>query len=531
MKEVKLVINIKGIVEVCQAMKSMNDIKAAIKHKDNISQLTILKRLLKDNLRIENSPYTNDDDNQYIIETAENEICQYFVYRYPVFPRAISELNDAIKNEEDESIRSHAIELANKIMEMNPLIYRIEHGISRKSEAVEEIKSDVSNDKLGTRTCTLEINDVKFPSLKRMAKYSTESLNRYVSQSISRSLDSENLLFLNESTPIGEYHTLNELYTNTCEGTDVLLIEYGMDLIHKKYVEIRDIVQKVMEMKNSMDKKQYIIDQVNALFASKEDSKAVLSIIKNIGPILIEKEIQKYMINAVVYMVNNTDLLGEKGAPKTLKLEKDLSNFAKDYIDIGAVLEKKVETEIDKLKREKRELEKGKRKEELEAAEKIKLLDWKLKRENSQYDEIILLQDSLQHLENLDPAQVNYLYKKIGEFLKAENVKAIELEKPEEAIKAPETKLNEKEQPPLEEQTPPRPLLDEQPKTDMHAQASPLNNQPPLEEQAAPHPASTKSKIVSTLKIVVSVFLVVLFIVSTIVFGYRIENRMKSTNN
>ncbi|KAI5193346.1 hypothetical protein NEMIN01_2493, partial [Nematocida minor] len=59
----------------------------------------------------------------------------------------------------------------------------------------------------------------------------------------------------------------------------------------------------------------------------------------------------------------------------------------------------------------------------------------------------------------------------------------------------------------------------------------PLNNQPPLEEQAPPHPASAERKIVSALKIVVSVSLVVLFIVSTIVFGYRIENRMKSTNN
>ncbi|KAI5193236.1 hypothetical protein NEMIN01_2432 [Nematocida minor] len=462
MKEVKLMIDIKGIVETCQAMKSMDDIKAVIEYNDNIGRLAILKRMLEDNLRIENSPYTGNE-NQYIIETVENEICQYFMYRYPrVISRLISKLNDAIKNEEDELIRSHAIALANEIVELNPFIYNPEYGISRKSEAVEKIKSDVSNDKLGTRTCTLEINDAKFPSLKSMAEYAAESLNRDFSYFGSYSLLPMGMLFLNELTFVGEYYTLDELYTNTCEGTDVLLVDYGRDLIHKNYAEILDIVQKIMGMKNSMAQKQYIIDQVNALFASKEDSKAVLSIIKNIGPIVIEKGIQKYMVSAVEYMLNSTDLLGGKGMPKTLKLEKDLSSFVRDFISVGGALEQKVKKRIAKLKREKKA-----------SNAEIKLLDWKLKKEKLQYEGILFLQNTLHFLNGLSPAQMVYLHKKIGEFLKAGNGK--------------------------------------------------------VKEQ--PQPAPAKRRMVSALKIVVSVCLAVLLIVSTVVFSYTMENRMKSINN
>ncbi|KAI5193314.1 hypothetical protein NEMIN01_2470 [Nematocida minor] len=565
MKEVKLVIDIKGIVETCKAMKSIFGVKMAIECDNNVGRLAILKHMLKDNLKIEDSSYSADD-NQYIIKTAENEICQSFIYRYPVFPRIISKLNDAIKNEEkDEIIRSYAIELANELMEMNPLVYNPEHGISRKTEAVEKIKLDASDDTLGARTCTLEINDAMFPSLRSMADYTTESLNRDTFYHLSSSLQPTGMFLLKDfaSASIKEYYTVYGLYTKRDEKTNLLLVNYGLYLIHENYFKILGIIKKIKKMNNDKAQKQSIIDQVNGLFASEEDFKVVFSVIENIESIIAEKSMQKHMISEVAYITNNIDLLGGTGEPKTLKLGENLSVFARDFIEVNKNLKHKVDTEVAKLRAKKEALETEKKEYDgtsLKSQNKMRTisdiendiisLEWKIKKEESLYGDILFLQDNLQFFDNLSQAQVNYLHMKIKGTLEAQNPKAKELEKPEEAVKAPETKLNGKEQPPFKEQVPPQPVLndqppleeqvspqsplDEQPKTDMHAQPSPqspLDEQPSFEEQAPPHPASTKSKIVSALKIVVSVFLVVLFIVSTIFFGYRIENRMKSTNN
>ncbi|KAI5193359.1 hypothetical protein NEMIN01_2498, partial [Nematocida minor] len=236
----------------------------------------------------------------------------------------------------------------------------------------------------------------------------------------------------------------------------------GLHLIHKKYFEILDTIKKIREMNNDGAQRQSIIDQVNRLFDSEKDFKIVISIIENREPITTEKRMQTYMIAEVDYMANNTDLLGGIGEPKTLKLEGNRSDFARDFTKVNEKLEKKVNTEIARL-----EAEEG-------ASEaETKSLKQKIKKENLQYNDIVFLQDNLSSLNDLSQVQVDYLHKKMEESLEAHNARA----------------------------------------------------------KGQLFPAPTKRKIVSALKIVVSVSLVVLLIVLTVVLGYRIENRMKTTNN
>ncbi|KAI5193289.1 hypothetical protein NEMIN01_2450, partial [Nematocida minor] len=463
MREVKLVIDIKRIVEACLTMKSKNDMKADIECDNTVGRLAILKHMLKDNLKIEDSSYSADD-NQHIIEAVENDICQCFIYRYP---RVIIRLNNAINNKEkDEIIRSYAIELANELIELNPLVYNPEHGINRKTETVEKIKSDTSDDALGTRTCTLEIDDEKFFNLKSMAEYTAKSLDRYVLYSVSYFIDSMGMLFLKLFPLIKEYYTLDYLYAEKDEKTNLLLVDHGLGLIHKKYHKIREIIEKLKKVgKDDEAQKQSIIDELKGLFDSEEDFKVVLSIIKNIRRILNEKSVQKCMVDIVEYMFNNTNLLDKTDEKNALKLEKDLSNFLSVFIRVDGRLQQKVKERIAKLRAEKGASE-----------AETKLIGWKLKKEESLLqDGIVFLQDNRHFLRSLSKAQVDYLYKKIKETLEAQNPKAKELEKPEEVVKAPEAKLNKIFQ-----------LLTgfgEQPEPEMQAHTpphSPVNKQPPF---------------------------------------------------
>ncbi|KAI5193287.1 hypothetical protein NEMIN01_2448, partial [Nematocida minor] len=238
--------------------------------------------------------------------------------------------------------------------------------------------------------------------------------------------------------------------------------DHGLHLIREKYVKILDILGKIRQMNNDEAQRQSIVDQLKGLFASEEDLKVVLSTIENREPIAAEKSMQKYVISAVHYMANSTDLLGGTGEPKTLKLRKNRSDFVSDFTALNEKLEKKVSAEITRL-----EAEEG-------ASEaETKSLEQKIKKEKSQYENILFLQKNLRSLNDLSQVQVDYLHKKMEESLEAENARI----------------------------------------------------------KGQLFSAPTKRKIVSALKIVVFVSLVVLLIVLTVVLGYKIENRMKSTNN
>ncbi|KAI5193006.1 hypothetical protein NEMIN01_2350 [Nematocida minor] len=318
-KEVRLVINIEGMVQTCLDENGMDAIKMIIKSNDKISNFTILKRILEKNIKIEEA---DDDQNQDIRSIVENDICQYFLYGKNVASETISQLNGAINNKDKESIRSHAIALANEII-MNPFIHNPEHGIKRKSEAVKQISSDASDDALGTRTCTLEIDNAKLPSLKSIVSSTTERLERDNFFAISKLVESTSMKPLRNFSPIKEIessYTLDELYTKTYENTDELLINHGIKLINEKIHAIRNT------MFYSKLGLITIGQQVCKMFDSEEDLRIVLSISEHIAQILSKEQ-----------PLHEEQILHEE-QPSTENDSKKLSRTQKIIILAGIVL-------------------------------------------------------------------------------------------------------------------------------------------------------------------------------------------------
>ncbi|KAI5193208.1 hypothetical protein NEMIN01_2413, partial [Nematocida minor] len=439
-REVKLIINVEGIVQKCRDINSMEDMKEVVKYDDKLSHLAILKCILKDNLKIENSPYS-DEENQHILSILENDIYYYFLYHGFEASRVMFELRDELENKYDDLIRTRAISLVNELINSNKFIYNPDHGMNRKNEGVKFIKINDGTDKnnLGTRTYTLEIDDAKLPDLKRIADFTEETLNRDNLRIASYYVRFKNILLLKDFVSIQDCYTLEDLYTKKDEKTNMSLVDYGLDLIHKKYFEIRDLVEKAKEANDDEAQKQSIINQLNGLFPSEGDMRVFLSIIENSPKILNEKEVQKCMIKALDYMATNTDILGKVGEQKVLKIKSDLSNFNRDYMSIYEGLKRKVQDAIIKLEHEKEALKEEKEKytgtdstsqnesRTLSVIENaIKSLKWRIYKGNIQSNNVdFLTMDLLRPLRDLNPVQKQYIIKKIKESADLLNVQVV----------------------------------------------------------------------------------------------------------
>ncbi|KAI5193368.1 hypothetical protein NEMIN01_2506, partial [Nematocida minor] len=350
----------------------------------------------------------------------------------------MSDFHSKLIKRDDQLIEFKTLLVLNEIIKLNPFVYKKEHGIRRKKEEVNYINFFYgSRFNLDTRECTLEIDDVK--NLKSIAKYTSESLNRHNLSYVSGLVSLLNLAALKEFMPVEEYYTLDYLYTNKYKYSGKTLVDYGLDLIQEKYHKIKEI----RDASNDHDKLKEIADQISGLFVSDEELKIVLSIGQNIKQIRKEKEIHSCMIDAIEYMMDDTDILGKKDEPKTAKIESDLSNFDKDYISGATGLNKTVSERRSKLTKKRRMLEEEKIECEEKRIQKLQkktsstsnvsdqnesrtvadiendmvLLDWDLEKEALQYSNVCKLLSRLSLLSDISPIQKEYIVKNIEEFV------------------------------------------------------------------------------------------------------------------
>ncbi|KAI5189609.1 hypothetical protein NEMIN01_0562 [Nematocida minor] len=324
-REVKLEINVKGILKECQSViKNDTSIKAG----DRVSHMNMLKRIIKDNLRIE-SKELSEEKKETILKIIENDACQYFTYSSNEgisMPIVSSTLWCRIQEIVKYAFMSSVIELVNP----NKFIYNPEHGINREFDIHEKLDSIALSHgelNLSTRTYILMVDDT---NLENILQLTSEGLDRENAFFVLSSMDSLNIDLFKKYTSVKGCYSLDDLYTQ--EEDKVPLIDYGLKLIYEKYNEINDLIENINEVESpSNNKIQDIPAKLSNLFEN-EELEVVFSILNNKQKIWSEKMIHSPIVKALECMATRTDLLGGKGEPKVLKIKADLSNFSKDYI-------------------------------------------------------------------------------------------------------------------------------------------------------------------------------------------------------
>ncbi|KAI5193011.1 hypothetical protein NEMIN01_2355 [Nematocida minor] len=328
MKEVKLKIKLEEIRKACELAIQRATIKGA-SGKDNVD---ILKRIFDRNIEIE-GPCT-DKEREGIENTIKNNACLYFTYN-TYGTRIMDYVSSALESKDELSIRYWYISLFNEIIKPNLLIYSPEHGIHiqvDKSRALDNIGIASSNPDLSTREYTLQLDDAKLLSLESTLHVTDKSLERESLLYIAESIASMKLDVLKKYSSEKAQYSVNRLYTKKYENTSVPLVDYGLNLIHEKYHEVKELVEEIKGLE--YDDGILLVDtKLEKIFTKEEDVELVLSVISNIERIKNEKTTQKGIIDTVEYMANNTELLKEReNEPNTLKINTDLSNFKEDYI-------------------------------------------------------------------------------------------------------------------------------------------------------------------------------------------------------
>ncbi|KAI5192872.1 hypothetical protein NEMIN01_2258, partial [Nematocida minor] len=174
MREVKLIINTEGILKKCQSM-DRND--ASITSVRTISHMNILKRILKDNLKIE-SKELSEQKKETILKIIKNNICQHLTYSLDE-DSTMRNIIYKLLSETEETVKGASISLANTLIDPNPLIYNPEHGINIQFDAHGEVDSvSLSREELdlSARTCTLMVDDNT--NLENILQLTSESLDR-----------------------------------------------------------------------------------------------------------------------------------------------------------------------------------------------------------------------------------------------------------------------------------------------------------------------------------------------------------------
>ncbi|KAI5189825.1 hypothetical protein NEMIN01_0688 [Nematocida minor] len=441
MKEVKLKIKLEEIRKACELTIKTATIESA-SAKDS---LDILRNILDKNIEIE-GPFS-EKEREGIEDIIKNNMCQYFTYNtYGI--RAMDNLNDALKSKDEAAIRYWYISLFNEIVNPNSLIYSPEHGIYRqvdKNKALEDIKIPNSRDSLGTRKYTLLIDNAKFLSFESTLQAISKSLERESHLYTARSISSMNIEKLKKYSLKKACHSLNKLYNTTYKDTGVLLVDYGLNLIHEKYHEIKELAKETKDLKYNDKNRSLIATKLSKVFTEEEDVKVVLSVIRNIEKIKHEKMAQKGMIDTIEYMANNPSLLKQKANSQKLKIQVDLSSFVEEYVSTERGLKEIVngkKNRISKRLREEKDMLEVRKKDHRQAIQKRKS---KKEIENEiyalecafskEYIQFLNITDNLQHLSDTSPVQKKHIIKKIEEFgeMRGMELEIVKVEVPEEA--------------------------------------------------------------------------------------------------
>ncbi|KAI5193041.1 hypothetical protein NEMIN01_2379 [Nematocida minor] len=449
MKEVKLKINVEGMLEACKDI-SAEESEALLKFDTPKSHVVILDRMFKDNLEIEGGPDSNEE-KENILYIFKKRLFQYFTYN--LYGHAVMEmLYAALRAKKDVLIEVRLAALIGDIISSNSLIYSPGNGIympSGKNEPAEGILRPDNSLDLRSRTYTLEIDTAKISKMEGFLCYKSEILNRDFFEYIAKTLDIRGM----DIGKFGKYlpeetcHPLDELYATPYENSSMPLVDYGLTLIHEKYYEIKDILEKIKirELNNDNSDSEEISGQINELFPFEEDLKIVFSIGKHLQKIIHEKAVSNGMLSAMEYMAHSTDLLDKK---KKLTITADLSDFVRDYITGREGLEEKVHERkikvdrkiqtlhaLENMKKEHSRTEKGENREEV-----IKKLDsvidsleteicTLLYNRRKEYLQINNIRNISNYLSGISPVQQEGILRKMEAFGKTQGIEVARVKK------------------------------------------------------------------------------------------------------
>ncbi|KAI5191931.1 hypothetical protein NEMIN01_1749 [Nematocida minor] len=372
MREVKLTINVEGILKKCQSMDRKD---TSITSVEEISHINILKRIIKDNLRIE-SEELSEEKKKVILKIIENDACQYLIYslneeRIPM-PIVNSTLWYEILEMFGYVFMSSAIELINP----NKFIYNPEHGINREFNIHDKLDSvALSHGELdiSTRAYTLMVDDA---NLENILQVTSEILDKQNSYFVLNSMDSKGMELFKKYTSVKGCYSLDDLYTK--EKDNVTLVDYGLKLIYEKYNEINVLIKYIKEIESSDNSDVQNIPKKLSILFKNEELEVVFSILNNKGEIILDKMIHSPILKALECMATRTDLLGGKGEQKVLKIKADLSNFSEDYISEHDGLLEIMTEKIKKLRDERKILHVSVKSEKEKWSKKEKsLAEWK----------------------------------------------------------------------------------------------------------------------------------------------------------
>ncbi|KAI5193048.1 hypothetical protein NEMIN01_2383 [Nematocida minor] len=387
MKEARLKINTEGILKACKDINT-EGAKLLLKRNAPEESLTILKEIFGNgNLVIESKEdYVGQESD--LLDAIKNLLYRNFAYNGNG-ANIVESLRSVLLREQRniKDVEFYSTALLNELLKKNTFIYSPEHGINRGNEVI------IGGGDNSTTVYKLEIDETKFLSLKNLAESIENDLNReflfYMCNLVATKKNSMGVL--KELLPEDSYYSLDDLYSEKYEGSDVALVDYGLELIHKKYDDVRQLI-KIHEDKNKLFYPEHTsLTETTELF-TKEELRTVVSIIHNIEKIKDEKKVQKAVIEGVEYLMNSTDVLKENGKMKKLEIDADLSNFIGTYVAGNNGLETTVRGKIADL--DQKILEKN------QALDKAKEDLSKAKKEGGSWDVLFKFDSSIEFIKN-----------------------------------------------------------------------------------------------------------------------------------
>ncbi|KAI5193334.1 hypothetical protein NEMIN01_2482, partial [Nematocida minor] len=334
MKEVKLVIDLEGILKAYSTIDSEYDMKELFRSHDDLCYITILRHVLDKNIKIESELYS-DEEKKFLENAIKNRMYEYFMFNdskdddatMHILQRSLSHSRN------NPQYNNKPTRLLDDLMEPNIFIYNAEQGINMQydmSKAVERLEIDDVNASLGTREYTLKIDDTKFTNLESLYRSTSMRLSREFFCSSENLRDLVDMNVLKKYFPEEEDYSLYKLYNTKHEKTNLPLVDYGLCLIFEKLSEIRALVKEIKAAEAASDKNA--LNEINAKIRksfSPGDLGIAVSVYNNIEYITCEKEIHNSSIKALEYMINSEKVLEEKDGQKILKLSTDLRTFYK----------------------------------------------------------------------------------------------------------------------------------------------------------------------------------------------------------
>ncbi|KAI5189704.1 hypothetical protein NEMIN01_0657 [Nematocida minor] len=348
MKEAKLKINVEGIVKACLSINAEKIIDVSAKSSDKLTHLVILDHILSDNLEIESRQHSKKEKKN-ILDVLKNNMYQCLIDNENEASTMIS-LHDALRDGKEEMIKFWSLSLANMLINPNPFIYNPNHGISRKNEAVEHIVLFTPSSDLSPRECTLELRDINCFNLESALQLTSESLDKEILCHVSNSISSIDMDIFKKHVLLGKDYSLSELYSLKKEK--MLLVDYGLNLIRRKYPEIRRLIKTVKALEEGPNEQKHQIGEEILKVLTFEDMRILFSIMDNIEEVKKEKAIHNQMFKTFEYMANETSLLEESHISSPSWVRDGISEFYYKYISTDNGLEKASNKKKDELAEE-----------------------------------------------------------------------------------------------------------------------------------------------------------------------------------